>query len=478
MSESALPRSIGRYRPTAVLGAGAMGTVYQAHDPAIDRMVAIKVVRTDALDAASRAEFIDRFRREVQAAARCAHPAIVAVHDFIGDAGNPAIVMELVQGSSLQHLLRDPARQPAGIAAILLQVLGGLGYAHSQGVTHRDIKPANIIVTPSGQAKIADFGIARLNETSMTQTGAMLGTPSYMAPEQVAEDAVDHRADLFAVGAILYEAFAGRPPFAGRTLADTLLRLSGPLPADMAPIEAEGAAAFVPLLRRALAKSPAQRFQSADEFAAALQDAAAPMLGAGSDATVLLTGGGAGGTTIGPATVGPPTMRPAATIARRWDPALLQRVERQLAQYLGPVARVTVARAAERAADADQLYAAVAESLRSAADRSAFLRALGGARIEPTLSGTHRAATRPPAPPPAAASPAPGGIPSDAVAAAQMALAHFVGPIARMLVRDAAAQASSGKDFVDRLCAHLTKPEEITALRRRLRTEVEPKLGP
>ena len=452
MSNPALPTAIGRYRPVGILGTGAMGTVYKAHDPAIDRMVAIKVVRTEALDADTRAEFMDRFRLEVQAAARCAHPAIVAVYDFV-DAGNPAIVMELVEGSSLDRILKDPTRRWMEHVAILLQVLEGLGYAHSRGITHRDIKPANIIVTPSRQTKIADFGIARLNGTSLTEVGAMLGTPGYMAPEQVTGDLVDRRADLFAVGAILYETFAGRPPFAGRTVADTLARLSGPAPADMAPIEAVGAARLVPVLRRALAKQLARRFQSVQEFLMALQDAMA----SGSAATLS-------------------AMAPCIgdTAQRRWDPAMLQRVERQLAQYLGPIARVTVARAASSAADPDQLYATLADHLRSATDRSAFLRGVGGARVEPTFSGKRPTPTiaKPPTVSQGLASISP-----EAITAAQTLLAHFVGPIARMLVREAAGRATSGAEFIENLCSHVSKPEELSTLRRRLRAEVEPKLS-
>jgi eukaryotic-like serine/threonine-protein kinase len=452
MRDSTLPTAIGRYRPAGILGTGAMGTVYKAHDPVIDRMVAIKVVRTEALDTETRAEFMGRFRLEVQAAARCAHPAIVAVYDFV-DAGNPAIVMELVEGSSLDRILKVPKRRRVEVVAILSQVLGGLGYAHGKGITHRDIKPANIIVTPSGQAKIADFGIARLNGISLTDAGAMLGTPGYMAPEQVTGDLVDHRADLFAVGAILYETFAGRPPFAGRTVADTLALLSGPSPADMGPIEAAGGARLVPVMRQALAKEPARRLQSVQQFLTALQEAIATR----STAAVSATAPGA-----------------AQTVQRRWDPALLQRLERQLAQYLGPIARVTVARAASTAADPDQLYVTLANSLRSATDRSAFLCGLGGARVEPTFAGakrlTHTAAI------PVGVSQGLASVPPEATTAAQTVLAHFVGPIARMLVRDAAAQATSGTEFIDSLCSHVSKPDELSTLRRRLRTEVEPKL--
>jgi serine/threonine-protein kinase len=430
--------AIGRYRPVALLGAGAMGTVYKAHDPLIDRMVAIKVVRTEALDPGTKAAFLQRFRLEVQAAARCAHPAIVGVYDYVEDAAGPSIVMELVEGNSLQRILQDSAARAAlPTVPVVLQVLEGLGYAHGQGVIHRDIKPANIMVTPSGQAKIADFGIARLNEAAPTHSGAMVGTPQYMAPEQVTDDAVDRRADLFAVGAVLYEMLAGRPPFAGRTLADTILRLSGPQEADMAPVEP----AYAAVLQRALAKDRARRFQTADEFAAMLQRAADECA---------------------------PTIVAAARSAPRrvWDPELLQRVERQFAVHAGPMARKTVAQAAQDAGSVDELYATLARSLPSAVDRSAFLRAMGGARVEPTLGAARRsaAAVGEPVSTVAAATLIPGAV----VSSAQTALAFFVGPIARVLVRDAAMQAVSNRDFIDRLCVHVPNPDEAAQLRRRL----------
>ncbi len=466
-----LPRAIGRYRPVAVLGTGGMGTVYRAHDPVIDRQVAIKVIRTDALEAELRAEYLERFRLEAQAAGRCSHPAIVAVFDFFGEAGNPAIVMEYVAGRTLAEKLREgpAARAALPIAAILGQVLDGLAYAHRLGITHRDIKPANIIVTEAGQAKIADFGIARLAEMAhaggLTQAGAMLGTPSYMAPEQLGEEGVDHRADLFAVGAILYEALTGRPPFAGRSAAEAMQRLSGPDAASMVAVEAAGAGAFVPVLQKALAKPRERRFASAEEFAQALAMARAspPPPAAGYETATVV--------------------RPAPTAAARtWDPATLQRVERALAQYVGPMARVMVAQAARQAATAEELFQALAHGLQSAADRSAFLRSLGGARVEPRADATHGPGTttggRGRIEPTLSGEPTmgTGAIPAEALAAAQAALAQFMGPIARVLARQAAAQATSPRDFFERLCAHLAKPEETAALRRRLRAEVEPKL--
>ncbi len=462
MSGRELPRGIGRYRPIDILGAGGMGTVYKAHDPVIDRMVAVKVVHTDALEPATRAEYLERFRLEAQAAGGCMHEAIVVVYDYAHESGNPYIVMEWVDGRSLQQILQDPAsRASLPVVPILTQVLGGLACAHRLGITHRDIKPANIIVTASGEAKIADFGIARLSRTSLddgslTQVGSLLGTPNYMAPEQVRGDAVDHRTDLFAVGAILFQALTGRPPFAGRNMSETIQRLTDPEPASMVAVEAAGRGAYGPLLQRALAKRREQRFQSADEFAASLRDVGMclPSSAPAYDDPQATAGGG------------------------RWDPGTLQRVERALARYVGPMARVIVSQAAQQSGTAAELHQAVARTLPASADRSAFLRMLGSIRIEPTL-GSSSPGALPPRPDPTSAISASGDarpIPPDAAAAAQAALAFFVGPIARMLVRQAAADASSPQDFIERLCAHLTKPDEIVALRRRLRAEVEPRL--
>jgi eukaryotic-like serine/threonine-protein kinase len=173
------PLAIGRYQVLDALGSGAMGTVYKASDPVIGRNVAIKVIRIDADSAQDHAASVARFRAEVQAAGRCAHPAIVGIYDFLEQAGDPAIVMELVEGNSLHAALRDPTvRATLSVPEVLLQVLDGLGYAHGQGVIHRDVKPANILLTASGQPKIVDFGIARSPDGDATLGGAMMGTPS------------------------------------------------------------------------------------------------------------------------------------------------------------------------------------------------------------------------------------------------------------------------------------------------------------
>ena len=501
MNQRTRPQAIGRYQILDVVGSGAMGTVYKAHDPAIGRDVAIKVVRIDADSAQERAAAIDRFRLEVQAAGRCSHSAIVGVYDFLDQSGDPAIVMELVDGTSLYRTMRDPERRAAySLPGVLLQVLEGLGYAHGQGIIHRDIKPANILVTPSGQAKIADFGVARLAGANATLGGAMLGTPSYMAPEQLIDDRVDHRADLFAVGAILYEMLAGKSPFAGRTVPETMMRLSGPNPADMAPVVAAGGKMFVPVLQQALAKDRERRFQTADAFSAALEAASSGSKAATEDdpgATIVMVS---------------PRPKPAA-----FDPSFLQRVELHLARFVGPIARTMVTQAARQASSPGDLYALLARDLPDAANRSLFLRLVGGGRVEPSLGDRgrpgqtmaprtmapqtmaprtdrhlkrwrlkryrhrqsrpkryrpkryrpkryhlehlvpDRSHPRPPPPP-------------------RQRSSNMLGPSPGSLVRDAAAQATSRRDFIDRLCAQVTKPDERAALQRRLRAEVEPKL--
>jgi tRNA A-37 threonylcarbamoyl transferase component Bud32 len=424
-----------------------MGSVYKAHDPVIGRDVAIKVVHTEALDEETRREYLIRFRAEAQAAGRCNHPAIVAVYDVSADGERPFIVMELVEGPSLRGVLRDPVtRARTDCLAVIRDVLEGLAFAHAQRVIHRDVKPANILLSRDGRAKIADFGIARLDEGRATGAGAMLGTPNYMAPEQIIGGAVDHRADLFAVGVMLYEVLTGGLPFVGRNLNETVLRLASPEPADLAPVAASHPA-YMPLLSKALAKRPAERFASASEFAQALQavrgDAPATA------ATVVL---------------------PAAE--RRFDPAALGEIERSLARFVGPMAHLIVARAAEQAPSREDLLATLAKSLARPQDAAQFLRE-HSVRIEPrlaertsgtaTFSGTAARTT--------AVSP-------ELLAAAESALAFYLGPIARVLVAQASGAAPSAADLTERLAQHIRRPEDAAQFRRRMFAEIGRSMRP
>ena len=205
-----LPPSIGRYRVERELGRGAMGVVYKALDPDIGRAVAIKLVRADLLDGEERETFVARFRREARAAGRCSHPNIVALYDFGMHDGNPFLAMEYIDGIGLGQALQRAGRfSPREAVSIVAQVLDALGAAHSLGIVHRDVKPANILLLPSGQAKVTDFGISRIDTSDITLDGSVVGTPAYMSPEQCRGETVDGRGDLFSAGTVLYELLSG-----------------------------------------------------------------------------------------------------------------------------------------------------------------------------------------------------------------------------------------------------------------------------
>ena len=215
------PQKLGRYEIIEELGKGAMGLVYLARDPIIGRQLALKTFRLglSAKDA-EREQFRARFLREAQSAGILNHPNIVTIHDVVvEDDGDFFIAMEYVKGTDLKQLMQRRGKLDlAFVVDVVAQIADGLDYAHSKGVVHRDIKPANIIITADKQAKITDFGIARVDASNLTVEGQLLGTPNYMAPEQIQGKEVDHRADLFSLGVMLYEMVTGKKPFQGENL--------------------------------------------------------------------------------------------------------------------------------------------------------------------------------------------------------------------------------------------------------------------
>ncbi|GAA1358533.1 protein kinase domain-containing protein [Streptomyces beijiangensis] len=261
----------GRYRLTHRLGRGGMAEVFAAEDVRLGRTVAVKLLRSDlAEDPVSKA----RFTREAQSVAGLNHHAVVAVYDSGEDHWNGQtvsyIVMELVEGRTIRDLLLNAEAPPPEQALIIVSgVLEALAYSHQHGIVHRDIKPANVIITHSGAVKVMDFGIARAlhgAQSTMTQTGMVMGTPQYLSPEQALGKAVDHRSDLYATGCLLYELLALRPPFTGETPLSVVYQhvQDIPLPpsqaSDAVPPELDG------LVMRSLAKDPDDRFQSAEEM--------------------------------------------------------------------------------------------------------------------------------------------------------------------------------------------------------------------
>jgi serine/threonine-protein kinase len=262
-----------KYEVRGTLGAGAMGTVYDAVDRIIERRVAIKVVKRPAENDAEAVEAHARFRREAQAAGRLSHPNIVGVYDYGENATDAWIVMELVEGKSLKDRLDKHERFPIPeIVRIMGEVCAGLAYSHQRGVVHRDIKPGNIMMTIDGQVKIADFGIARLENSSMTQVGTLIGTPSYMAPEQFRGEPVDLRADIWSSGVMLYQLLTGEKPFEGgfSAVMHKALHTEPPPPSQLSVTTPRG---FDAVIARALAKRPDDRYRSAGEFADAIRAA-------------------------------------------------------------------------------------------------------------------------------------------------------------------------------------------------------------
>ncbi len=274
------PERLGRYTLQGELGRGAMGIVYRASDAMLNRTVAIKTINV-AADPAEREEYEKRFYQEARAAGGLSHPNIVTIYD-IGNAGDVVyMAMEFVQGSELTSLLDGRVVDPAQALDIGAQIADGLAYAHERGVVHRDVKPANIMVERGGRAKIMDFGIARMRSSDVkTQTGILLGSPKYMAPEQLLGRGVDHRCDIFALGVVLYEMAAGVPPFSGDDITQIMYRIVHSNPPAPSAVNARLPAILDLVLARALAKDPDARYQSAAELAADLRAARVQLLAA------------------------------------------------------------------------------------------------------------------------------------------------------------------------------------------------------
>lgn len=285
-----------RYRVEARIGSGGMGEVYRSVDTVLDRTVAIKILLAQF---ARDVSFVERFRREAQAAARLNHPNIVGIYDSGADGETQFIVMEFIEGRTLADFMSAGGRfTPAHAVEVSEKICDALAYAHVAGVIHRDIKPANVMVTRKGEVKVMDFGIARIVAGPQTapQTSAVLGTAAYISPEQAQGQAVDGRSDIYSLGAVLYEMVTGRPPFVGDSSVAVAYKQvnESPMPPSLA--NAEVSPRLDAVLMRALAKNPANRYQTAEEFRADLERArrgqdvqATPLMPPGADATQVIS---------------------------------------------------------------------------------------------------------------------------------------------------------------------------------------------
>jgi serine/threonine-protein kinase len=472
---------LGKYQITEVLGKGAMGVVYKAFDPNIRRTVALKTIRKELIDDDDRAaSMLARFKNEAQAAGRLSHPGIVSVYEY-GEEGELAyIAMEYVQGNPLREYFNRGTRfEDRDAVSIMAQLLDALAYAHEQGVYHRDIKPANLIVMTNGRLKVADFGIARIDSSNLTQIGAIMGTPGYMAPEQYAGANVDWRADVFSAGVVFYQLLTGVKPFAGsaESIAYKVCYETPPTPSQVDPERIS--AKYDSVVMHAMTKKPEARFATAQAFRAALLAAyAAPVSPTVSEETVI--------TEIIPTTIRIEPTSPSGQSAPSksqpsdsspsparttqpppgWDPELLKAVQAHLARFVGPVAKVMIKRAGLQTTELDALYGILAENLATEDERKQFLATrarLSGApppKAQPgQRTGTVEASTL------LAARLAGAQLTPEMIATATKKLTAHVGPIAKVVVKKAALQATTAQQFYTLLADSLpTEPERIRFL--------------
>lgn len=435
-----VPQQIGRYRVEKILGRGAMGVIYKAHDPVIDRPVALKLVNANLLDGDERADYVARFQQEAQAAGRCSHPNIVSVYDFALHDGNPYLALEFIDGITLGQVERN--HKGFGlpeIADITAQALDGLAAAHALGVIHRDIKPANIMLTVRGQVKVTDFGISRIDSSLLTGAGAIMGTPSYMSPEQCRGLTVDARSDLFSMGVLLYELITGRKPFTGQSQHEIWRQLLEEEPPDPVSLRPDAPAALIGVIYRSLAKAPDARFGSAAEMALALRAAMTP-----------------GGTVMAPLSDLTVVARLAPTAGLQIDSTTMITIERRLAHYVGPIANLLVKSAARTSGSVEALCLTLAANIEQTDKRAQFSN-----EVQLALGQTM---TSPPA--------TLGGVKlSDSdLQQAQLYLTKYLGPVARVLVKRGAAGCGSVAELWQRLARHIEKPADRAEFLRRLPT--------
>jgi serine/threonine-protein kinase len=449
MKQGNVPERFGKYKVSGVLGRGAMGAVYKAFDPDIKRPVAIKTIRWDLLQEGGPAGSVGaRFRNEAQAAGRLAHPGIVAVYEYGQSNDYAFIAMEYVEGCDLrEYFARKTAFKEADIVSIMVQLLDALGHAHERSVWHRDIKPSNLIIMNDGRLKIADFGIARIEAADITQTFPMMGTHGYIAPEVYGGRGVDHRADVFAAGAVMYQLVAGKPPFDGPA-EKVMFKVCNESPVSLTDSDPSARwAHYDPVVMKALAKAPSERFETAASFRDAILAAyAQPVDATVSEATVIRSSGPGHGPRDASRSSAAKAGSPSGSTGwpPGWDPATLTLVESHLARVVGPMARVLVRRVARTCTDLDTLLKILAERL-DIGDRRAFLASFSGSPKAPDGSRSHSV------PEPVFANSRvraeqPGLTPGQIERAAHV-LATYVGPPARMIVKRASDRTSDREQF-------------------------------
>jgi serine/threonine-protein kinase len=451
------PQRLGKYPITGILGKGAMGIVYRGYDPVIKRPVAIKTIRRELIEEDERAESLaGRFRKEAQAAGALNHPGIVAIYEYGEDSNHAFIAMEYVEGNSLREYLARGARfEERDIVSIMSQLLDALDFAHKRTVWHRDVKPANLIIMGNGRIKLADFGIARIESSDRTMANVIMGTPGYIAPEHYLGQPTDHRIDIFSAGVLFYVLLAGQAPFRGRPEAimhDVCYHDPAP------PSEADPSrrwAKYDAIVARSIAKAPHNRFDSAGDFRAAiLAEYARPVSETISESTIIRHP-----VSQTPGEGSTPSVQKSSAVSTGgttpppgWEGPILASVEKELARYVGPVAKVLVRRAARQHKNLPALVAELCVSIDVAADREGFTRAVTGRGLQSVNTLVPAEGTDTSVGETVMTGPA---MSEQDLERATRILTTFIGPIAKVVARRAAGPNVSRRDFLARVAQSL-----------------------
>ena len=378
---------IGDYEVLAPLGAGGMGSVYKVRHAISQRVEALKVVLPNS---SATTEMAERFLREIRLQASLEHPHIAALHNAFRIHDELAMVMEFVEGVSLRDKMRLSGITLGQALEYATQVLGALAYAHAHGVVHRDIKPSNVMIASHGVVKLLDFGLAMSFTTAgdtttgagveltLTQPGTLLGSPHYLSPEQARGERADARSDVYSTGAMLYEMVAGRPPFDGAAAGGAYAIIAAHLhqtPRSPTELKPQVPQELARIILKALAKSPADRFATAGEFLAALNAIRIDANRLNETATVA-------------------AVEPAAADASVHTPAELERLSKDLATYIGPIAHILVKRAAHDNSSLSGIYQTLAQEISSAGKRAQFLAGMPKAALSRSASGTPSGGSR------------------------------------------------------------------------------------
>ena len=435
-------RQLGKYRIAEVIGASALATVYKATDPEPERTVALKIHRKEGIDPRITAGAVAKFKNQMLAAERLAHPGIADVYEHGEDESVAYLAMEYLAGRGLRDFLTLRLRLGLNdTMSIMGQLLAALDFAHANGVVHRDVKPANIIMLLSGRLKLADFGIALIDTFDIAQAGAAAGSPSYMSPEQHSGLEADRRSDIFSCGVVLYELLTGSKPFEGSpdTVGEKICREPYRPASELNP--KGSSAALDAVIARALAKQPEERFPTARDFASALdaafKDGGEPQRQAGAEEPASRTIRTEDSTVV-------------LSASLRLAVEDLRAIETLLTLHVGPMAKLLLKQTARTASDGPVLVSMLAKYIPAEANRKTFITAA----MEKLAAGTSEAADRP------TVRFSRNLIDAAAIEVASKRLARYLGPIAKVIAKKTPGRPTDLKAYYRQLAENITDPTD------------------